>query len=344
MEEPDFPSLSVMQNPGMREYMERRQGINGKSQRLLALETLSLRQSLKATGIAKPASVLNFNPVALRLEGGLSEKVPSVVDPSVAPKMKHRLVYKAKEYSYTLLDIPEPKIYAWIKDVKQPEDGDPADGVGEYEPRACKQVEIAHAFFQAYNQGATDSSNMGGVLVFEGDKNLLRTTLKAFSEGKDPQINVPTFTSLPNRKREYYAEPKAFAPYLAEVLDKQRIYYDGQMQQAGIFNDDPEQKKNITQVHRVWHQFGMDMGWTDKQQPWLLTQNDPEETCEGCGATKKRALAYFCHACARPYDPFRCFMDNELGIESVFLNRCTPDQWKEIRKKANDLKRLREGL
>jgi len=80
-------------------------------------------------------------------------------------------------------------------------------------------------------------------------------------------------------------------------------------------------------VHLIWAQFGLDMGWRQTPVDWQLSQSEPEDTCEGCGLARKRATAYFCHACARPYDPLRCYLDGELAFDSVHMQRISDDNW-----------------
>jgi hypothetical protein len=319
--------ISAVANPHTNEYQNRK--IDGVQMRALNLKSLSLKQSLRATGIAKPASVLNFNPCALRLEGGITLKVPSIVDPAVRDDRRMEFTYGGKPYKATVVTIREPIIFPWITDVKKGEFDDVADGVGVYDAAVCKQIEIAYAFWQSYNFGAMDSSNMGGVVIWEGDRHALNSAT----------INVPKFINLADSKREYYCEPQLFADVLAEALDKQKLYYERMIQEAQTYFDDPDQRKNIHPMHRVWAQYGLDQGWREKAPEWLLQINDPTESCEGCGAGKKRALAHFCHACSRPYDPFRSFMEGELALDSVHMNRIKDEDWAKVHEE--EAKRVR---
>lgn len=324
--------INISQNPNTSDYLAKK--IDGKQMRALALKRITMQHRLRITGQAKPATILNFNPCALRLEGGIPYKVPSIVDPAVHDAFKAKFSYAGKTYKATLLTVAEPHIFPWITDVARGEFDDMADGVGVFDAAACKQIEIAFDFWQAYNYGAPDSSDMGGVVCFEGDKNAL----------KIGSINVPVFESLPDGTREYITEPRDFGETLGIALDKQRKYYDRQIQEAQAYWNDPDQRKNIHTMHLVWAQYGLDMGWREKPVDWQLSTNEPEESCEGCGSAKKRATAYFCHACNRPYDPFRCFMDGEIDITSVYMHRITKEEdWEKIHAEEARRKRLREG-
>lgn len=334
MGSPSFSAVNPAANPELNGWLSRR--IDGKSMRALKIEREALLLSLKATGLAQPATILNFNPVPLALDGGIGFKVPSVSDESVIEENRFHCKYQGRAHRASVLTIKEPRVYPQIKDVKVEE------GVesGVYDMKACKQIEIAHCFLVAYTQGTPSSSGMGGVVVFEGDRRALERT-----EKKRLAIRIPNFVQLPNRTREYITEPADFEDTVAAALEMQRRYYNNQMQQAQNYWDQgDEERKNITTVHRTWHQYGMDMGWTQIAAPWVTQANEGTVLCEGCGEPRKRVDAYFCFKCARPYDPFSAYIAGELGIDHPSLNRCDAKQWAEIRKTELGRKALREGL
>lgn len=336
MPAPDM--MTPVINPGTYAYMERRQGANGKQQKALALKRESLLAALRANGTAKEATVLNFNPVPLRLEGGISYKVPSVTDESVPPQARLKFKYKGKEFPCTYLTITEPFIYPIIRDVTLKQGEDPADGVGVYDVLPCRQIEIAHLFWHSNNNGDKGGSGMGGVVIFEGNRHSIKKAL----DGDDVQINVPTFIKLPNNQREYFTEPKSFMQVMGDQLDRARTYWLNEMQTASIYNNDEDQRKNITQVMRIGHQWALDRGLMTKVEPWLLSQSEPDETCL-CGAGRKAHAKYFCHACQRPFDPFQAYMDKELGIDSVHMQRIKDEQWPIVRKEEKRRQALRTG-
>jgi hypothetical protein len=304
-------------NPHAANYLKSK--VDGVQMRALQLKRIAAIQKTNATGVAKPATIINFNPVPLVLEGGLANfKVPSIIDPAVADDQRIRLEYKGKTYKGSLVTLRDFLPYSKITDVVKGPLDDVADGVGVYDIQICKQIEIAHNFFEAYTEGAAYSSNMGGVVIFEGDRHALKSDV----------IQVPTYINLATKEREFYCEPKPFHEVLAKSLDTQRNYYDVKIQTAqNWWNTGGEDRKNITPIDLVWAQFGLTMGWREKPVDWQLSQNDPEETCDGCGAAKKRALAIFCHACSRPYVALDAYLAGEIPVDSVHMNRIPEDQW-----------------
>jgi hypothetical protein len=334
MGSPTFAAINPLANPYITNVLDKM--TNGKEMRRLMVERQALLASLEATGLAQPATILNFNPVALSLDGGLGFKVPSILDDSVDDAARFRVKFEGHDYKASVITVRSPKTFTQIKDVR--EDDGVAQGV--YEVKACKQIEIAHNFLVAYTSGTPSSSGMGGVVIFEGD-------LKQFGpehKNLNVKIKVPEFIRLPNRTREYITKPKSFSECLESALKLQRVYCNGQTQQAQGFWDNEDERKNITPIHRIWHQYEVDMGWRQTPAPWVTLTNENAVTCEGCGEQKKRVTAYFCHKCARPYQPFEAYVAGELSIEHPSLNRCDAKQWTEIRAIEKKRKALREGV
>ena len=333
MGDPSFAPVNPMANPELNGWLSRR--IDGKAMRALKVERDALLMSLKATGMAQPATILNFNPVPLRLDGGIDFKVPSIVDDAVQDEDRFMYKMDGRTYKASVLTIREPRVFTQIKDVKKEEDVE----VGVYDVKACKQIEIAHCFLAAYTSGTPSSSGMGGVVVFQGDRRVLERP-----NTKRLEIKVPEFILLPNKTREYIAQPHDFDEIVAAALRLQKIYCNAQTQQAQSYWDQEDQRGNITTVHRIWHQYEMDMGWLQVAAPWVTLSNEPTVTCEGCGEPRKRVDAYFCHKCARPYLPFEAYKAGELGIDHPSLNRCNDAEWKQIREIEKKRVALRTGI
>ena len=140
MGSPTFASINPMDNPNIAEYLGIQRRMEGRSMKALRIERESLLASLKATGQAQPATILWFNPVAGSLDGGIGLKLRSINDPHVLEDDQVTYKYRGRTYKAVVVPIKEPTIFSLIKDVKV--EGDREYGV--YEPRACKQIEIAY--------------------------------------------------------------------------------------------------------------------------------------------------------------------------------------------------------
>ena len=130
---------------------------------------------------------------------------------------------------------------------------------------------------------------------------------------------------------------------VSEALDMQRRYCNAQTQQAQTYWDQEKERGNITSIHRIWHQYEMDMGWRQQAAPWITLQNDSQETCLGCGEAKKRVEAFFCHKCNRVYDPIAAYMAKEIPITHPAMDRLKDTDWPKVHKEEARRRALREG-
>jgi hypothetical protein len=333
MGSPTFASINPMDNPNIAEYLGNQRRVEGRSMKALRIERESLLASLKATGQAQPATILWFNPVAGSLDGGIGLKLRSINDPHVLEDDQVTYKYRGRTYKAVVVPIKEPTIFSLIKDVKV--EGDREYGV--YEPRACKQIEIAYHFLASYTTGTPNSSSMGGILAFQGDRRNLPNSSKRFT------IKVPRRIPLPNGWSEYETVERDFEEAMAETLDLQKAYSNASTQQAQSFWDQEDQRGNITTAHRIWHQFEMDMGWRQTAAPWVTLINESLETCVGCGETKKRVDAFFCFKCQRVYNPLAAYMAREINITHPSMDRVEDKDWPLIHKEEARRKALREG-
>lgn len=341
MADPIFAPANPSANPDLRQWLERR--IDGNSMRKLKLEREALALSLKATGLAQPATIINFNPVPLAVDGGLANfKVPSIIDKSVRDTDRIRVKYKGRDYRGTILTIREPRLYPKITDVKKVEDFE----VGEYTMKACKQIEIAHGFLTSYTTGTESSSQMGGVVIFQGDKHVLgwddeeKTYRGNFAK---LEIMVPEYILLPTKEREYFCRPTSFMDLVAGTLDMQKAYSQIQTQTAQTCWDNEEMRMNITDVHRIWHQYELEMGWRQKAAPWITMEHENAETCPGCGTSKKRVDAIFCQ-CGRPYDPLKAYLAGEIPVDSPHMTRVPDGEWSKVVAEEERRRKRREAF
>jgi hypothetical protein len=316
----------IVEAPAQLTAQFQRQSIDGAAMRRLRVQRDAHLEALKSSGQLQPATILNFNPITLTVESGLIQySVPPV---TIAPGLAKRIELKLgeKKYSPTALVVRDPRLYFPLRSVQK--NGDEIER--DYDVKSALPLEQAYQFYKTYNDEG--GNNVGGVVVFQGDTNIFK---------KVPEtIKVPKWKMLPNNTDMYFTVEEDFTEVLRRALDKQRAYCDLQLQNAQTYYDDPDQRKNVTNVHRTWAQYALDMGWKEKKPDWLMTTRDNEATCTACGTFKKKADAHFC-VCGVPYDPFRSYMDGFLDIANVHLNRITPEQWKAVRKEEEKRKQLR---
>lgn len=317
------------------------QSRNGKSNHQLARKRVARIQQLKANGQAKPATIINFGPLPLRLESGVNFTVPTASDPRNPPANQFRVKFRGVEIAGQFLTIQDPIVYAQIRDARP--EGDALDTVaGEYDVMVCKQIEVAHHFFQLANDGSNDSMRCGGVVIFEGDRHVFR---KAMDNPNEKILMVPTYEQLADGTREYFSQPLPMLELIESALERMYNYCMSVMQIAQTFYDDPDQRKNITTYHRAWARLALQHKWIDNTPSWMFdtTAAPPVlESCIGCGVERKTKEAQFC-TCGRPYDAYQAFLNGE-NVPPVYLMTLPVEQLQAVKIETRRRKRLMAEL
>jgi hypothetical protein len=283
---------------------------NGENMKKLALQRVSAREALEAQGQIKPCTVINWNPVQLKLENA---HAPWTIPPCTDKSAKTlKIEFEGKKYTGSYMTIREPAFVAWIRDVKKPTD-DSGNPTAEYDAKFVLPLEIADQYHLEYNTSEKQNL-MGGVLVFEGDVHAFKKALGA----KAAKILVPKYRTLSDRTRTYFAEEVDLVERLKLCLDTQKATCQSVIQKGDEYDQDDNERKNITSPMRAWAQFSLDMGWKQNAPPWMNAQLDSEESCKGCGRGKKKTGAHFCE-CGRPFNAYEAFMAGENVPESYLF-------------------------
>ena len=280
---------------------------NGENMKKLALQRKSAYEALEATGQIKPCTVINFNPVRLKLEDAHAKwTIPACTDPSAK---RIRVQHEGRTYTGSYFTVREPAFVPWIRDVKKPAD-DTGNPTAEYDAKFILPLELVDQYRIEYD--TPERQNMtGGVLVFEGD-------IHVFGKAKGDTLRVPRYKTLSDRTRSYFSEEVGLQAILKATLETQKTTCQAIIQQGDEYNQDDTERKNITPPMRAWAQFALDMGWKQQAPPWMNATLDSEESCKGCGKGKKKTGAFFCE-CGRPFDAFEAFMAGENVPESYLF-------------------------
>lgn len=280
---------------------------NGAAMQKLALQRKSSYEALEVSGQIKPCTVINFNPVRLKLDDGhVPWTIPACTDKS-AKRIKY--VHEGKTFVGSYFTVREPSFCPWIRDVKAPTD-DTGNPTADYDARWVMPLEKIYQFHSEYN--TPEKQNLtGGVLCFEGD-------IHTFTKSKNDKLRVPKFRTLSDRTRSYYAEDVDLGEAVKGTLDLQKVTCQSIIQKGDEYDQDDTERKNITAPMRAWAQFSVDMGWKQQTPPWMNAMLDSEESCKGCGKGKKKTGAFFCE-CGRPFDAYVAFMAGENVPESYLF-------------------------
>lgn len=334
------PAIPNVPQIGMELMQEIQARSQGRAMTALHLEMVSRRQEIEASGQLHPATILNFNPLPLRIEGNIEMTVPACNDRF--PGAQHGRIaidFKGRRHQASYVTVRTPRF--WPRTTGVSKDSQSDEDMAQHSIAALLPIGIVHQFYIHYNSGANDSNGMGGVLVYQGDRHSIEADRLARHEGT---ILVPTRTKLKNGSHAYGTTPKPLAGLLENLFTAQRAYCNRQLQEAqALFDGAPDERKNITGVHRTWGQYAVDMGWRTTPPLWMteeLGQDVEQVKCRYCHATSEQAGAHFCTSCNAPYDPFKAFMAG-LHVPPSYLMLLEGDERKQV---LETLKKRREGF
>lgn len=271
--------------------------MQGVAMKRLTSQRKSSRIEYKHSGRDLPSTVINFNPVRLQVcDGNVPWAVPSCIDKE---KKSITVPFGGKKYTASYFTVREPRFVPWLTDVKKPT-ADDENTISEYKPIWLQPIELLNQYKLEYTD---PSKNMtGGVIVIEGD-------IHSFTKSKGT-IRIPKYEKLEDGRLTYFSEEVDLEREVAATLELQKTRCTFMIQQGDEYNQDDQQRKNITPVHRIWAQFAIDMGWKQVAPPWMSAVLDSEETCKGCGKGRARSDAWAC-ACGRFYNPLAAFLAGE---------------------------------
>lgn len=279
----------------------------GPAMKKLTMQRTSAYIDLMNSGRCRAATVINFNPVSLKVEdGNVPWRIPAATDKL---KKSVEIEHGGRKYQAACFTIPKEnaRFVPWIRDVHRPsEDGENASA--EYDAKFILPIEMIDQYKIQYS--SPQFTPMGGVLAFEGD-------LHSFL--KKETLRVPRSSRLPDGTRSYFCEEIDLATELASVLAMQKEYGTGMIQQGDEYFQDDDNRKNITPIHRIWAQFFIDMGWKQIAPLWMSANLEGEEVCKGCGKGKTRGDAWAC-TCGRYYNPLAAFLAGENVPESYIFS------------------------
>lgn len=293
---------------------------SSRSQRQLQMDINALRQDLEATGMLKPATIINFNPVPLVQEGLIKITVPQAGFHETVARVDW--VHEGHTYVGHALTVRTPIMYAatagWETDPQTLTD------VPTHKPHHILPVGIAYSFLEHYSLNAKDSPRMGGVLIFEGEVHAIRESHLARTNNK---VRVPAPVTLANGQRTFRVEERDIDELAAELFTMQAAYADFRIQSAHSMwtTNDPIQQKQITDVDRIWARFALEHNMIDSLPEWvrakLLVGSSINSVvrCPVCSKPKTFQNIYLCPDCRAPYNT----------VEAVMAGMPVPQQYLE---------------
>lgn len=312
----------------------------GEAQELFAQKARMRREQLE--GHYSPFTVINFNPLALRLEGIFKRySVPSPDDDRL-PAGVSRVVmnWRGQDRVGHALTIRDPLIYGRMTGAKGL--GAPGEVLPEQEVAEYLPVAIVYSFLEHYSPifvtkkdgmaaaPPKDARRMYGVLAFEGDVHALEPQ-RLENNGRTIQVPLArTLTIGKSSQRIYETVAFTLDDYLDQMFLGQRRYADAVISRAQQKFTEGKAREEIGSAERTWYRWAIRMGYApapkDPDRTWLnemisLTTADGAaeitlRKCPGCRAVEPEPDSPFCPKCNRPMDIFKTFMEGHPVAEA----------------------------
>lgn len=294
------------------------------------LQKLTYRRGDRWEGPSAPATVVNLNPVELRLSGELASwTVPA----APAKEAELYLAFRGRRFPASYMTIRTPHV--WLS-----HSGTQTDTLAGIDTPAMTANHItpaglAHQFYSHYSVGAADAQYMGGILIFEGD---IHTIDKKRLERNQGEIWVPKQDVTLDGMGDvvWTVEPAQLNEAMMELLEMQRSFCDKMIAEGHGYATSKSdiENKMLHRGHRTWHNWALDMGYLESPYTWASERlrDSPlahATYCPDCRTKQSEPEQYFCPACNAPFDGFKAFMAGK-SVSPDRLAMYEGEQWDAI--------------
>lgn len=256
-------------------------------------------------GPLQPATIINFNPVSLFVGGQLKFRIPACNQPGSKTTWQFNRGGRTHVGSYVTFRDAD---YC-MSTTGQNDRPDLGYASPTLDVRYLRPIEIAWHFWRQYSHEDGDAQKVGGVLIFDGDIHELDEDRLAKNGNV---VWVPESYVIPETKGEIAFRLRKSHLYdeLERLIDMQVEFCSGVCQRAHeLFNaKDDISPKQITQVHRKWGVFAVEMGYLKERQKWMEERPNAMataaalKTCPICRVTTTDNDKVMCGPCQAPYD------------------------------------------
>lgn len=262
-----------------------------------------LEKQIADTGSGRPVTILNLNPISLKINGGMffPEEIPA------CPLDQPYVVYVIKQTRWGHKD-----------------NGVGLDNVHRVDPYPVIPKVLAAEYMREYQQ---EKDGFGGVICYVGDHH--PSTIK-----KGDMVMVPVMTSVEG-ELVMDEEKRDFHELLELVRRKRNQSLMRDLQEANGWYENDEQRKNVNDIHREKARMAKREGLIHELPRWVLqdtlsTEKQPD-ACPACKVIPK-AGAIICTNCEYVIDVVETFRlrPSACVYGSAEMDRLTPEQWKVV--------------
>lgn len=308
--------------------------------KLEELQKLTHKRDDHWEGPCAPATVVNLNPVPLRLQGELQRWMV----PEAGKGLPVNINFRGRKFTGSYMTISTPHLYPSHTGTHN----DKQSGVDmpAVEYLYISPLGLAHQFWDHFVEGAADAQGMGGVLIFEGDIHTLDADRLEKSDGHvwvpKKDITLEGFGDV-----VYVSEKMKLSPIVERSVTTQRNYADFQVAEGHNYSTSQSEiiRNQLSNYHRTWHNFALGMGYIEKALPWASerlkdTPMNQAVFCPDCRNRQTDPDQYFCTNCNSPFDALKAF----LAGKTVSPDRLTVyegEQWEAV---VNETKRRKAKI
>lgn len=284
----------------------------------LQIKRRASEKAMRAEGRLQPATIVNLNLFPLKVFAG---------------KFARFTVPARKEgEAFAFFTVTEPDFAFPFKGMIQTNNG--TDLVADYDIIPVLPVEQAMEFRRCYMESSQDMSGgvLGGVLVFEGQIELLEKFLDGGAKDQKLTVRIPIKEYLEDGTGLVTTEPKLMHSLWEEANETLQLHCMNKIQEAHSFHSDPLKVKEITKEHRGYAILAIEKGWaTVDSLPWLNHSPAPETLCKKCRKPLP-AGAYMCGNCSKVVDPVRAYAEGDIEFNHVSFQILDAAGWKAVKK------------
>lgn len=285
-----------------------------KGERWTAAQRAEKEQILTELGRVKPCVIVNFNPFMLKVNGGMLFKGAIPACPVGEPYRAHVLT-EAR----------------WMTTDK----GCGLDNIEQFDPIPYVPAHLATEYMREY----VNERQTGGVLIFMGSG--VPTDL-------DIEVDVPVQRPGGDGPNYLGYEKRNLKQLWDATIAKQNQQILKVIEDNNTFYEDPEMRKNITDVSRAYVRLAVTRGILkpEDRPRWVLSHDTlkeaKEDPCPACGATPLKGAAVCVNCGDYVFDRVKAFRAGVIDIEHRCMADANDDEWKEIQNIQKRRDRIRE--
>lgn len=293
------------------------------------LRKLTFKRGDRWEGPCAPATVINLNPVPLRLQGELQRWMV----PAAGKGLQVDIAFRGRKFVGSYMTISTPHL--WPAHTGTHNDKQSGVDMPACDYQYIPPLGLVHQFFDHYVEGASDAQGMGGVLIFEGDLHTLDADRMERNDGylwvPKKEITLDGFGDV-----VYVVEPQKFSTCVERSLMVQRNYADSQISEGHSYATAQSdiQRNMLGNYHRVWHNFALEKGYIEAALPWAVERmKDSPKTqavlCSDCRTRQSDPEQHFCANCNAPFDALKSFLAGKT-VSPDRLTEYEGEEWEAI--------------